>query len=340
MIPTPEELEGIVERFAEVNVLVVGDAMLDHTVWGKVDKSPDLPEFRWRLKVDREEHGLGGAANAAANVVSIGAHASLMFAAGLDEAGDQIYAKTKELGIGRYRINEGNRRTVVKQRVYETNGVNPNYIGRLDFDWGMIPVNADTVEILRNRLREFKCDFNAVLIEDYAKGLIVPEVIDLVKDFARDKKIPVIVDPNRVHPCAEYEGVSILKPNRGEASLYLPVQGRQWNQIAYDLSKKLGSQLVLTDGKEGMYVVNKEGELTHIQGISMEGKVIDTVGAGDCVAAVLAACAGLKLDIVASATIANVAAAVAISQGKVCGRPTPESLIKTYHQVYPSLMKR
>lgn len=328
------DLERLVDEFPKAKILVVGDAMIDHTVYGKMTQSPDLPQFRGRISVDRQLKQLGGAANAAANIRSLGGQAYLMCTTGEDESAKTLKDLCRAEGIMVTTIKDKDRMTTVKLRSYETNGQHPEYHHRLDFETA-IPLKRDQVSYLSRFLEQLDTGFTGILVSDYAKGMITEDSMWIIKEVAKNKGIPVIVDPSRKSTIEEYCGVDLIKPNQVEAQVLLDHESYPAENMAEMIAKRWDAEVVYTTGKEGMYVFSKD-KMTRIGACNLKGKVIDTVGAGDSVAAMLSIAKSVGIDTLQAAALANAAAALSIQQ-EVCGRPTTAQILKEYNSLYSTL---
>ena len=291
------------EKVSSSRVLVVGDAMLDRYWFAAVERiSPEAPVPV--VRVEREEERLGGAANVALNVRSLGAQAALMSAIGDDREGARMLGLLARAGV-RARVSTDPRlRTIVKLRVIGR----AQQLVRVDFD--QAPPQASLVDMFDAFEQEVRqCD--AVLFSDYAKGGLsdVPRMIEL----ARAAKKPVLVDP-KGSDYERYRGATVITPNRAELAHAVGAWRDEdvLRERANALRERIGVGAVLvTRAEEGMTLFDERGHLhvpTHAQ------EVFDVTGAGDTVIATLATmmAAGVKLR--TAVAHANKAAGIVVSR--------------------------
>lgn len=291
------------ERLEQVRLLVVGDVMLDRYWFGEVSRiSPEAPVPV--VKVERQEERLGGAANVARNIVSLGARCSLLSVVGPDEAGRCLQRLLEEGGIDSgLQVDEGID-TTVKLRVIGRQ----QQLLRIDFE------TTPSHEVLRAKLEDFQRrlrDCDVVVLSDYGKGGLTH--IDEMIRLARAAGKPVLVDP-KGDDFSKYAGATLITPNRGELQA---VVGR-WRSEA-ELEKKarglrdeLGLEaLLVTRSEEGMSLF-ADGETLHESAVARE--VFDVSGAGDTVIATLAVmlAAGASWD--EAIHVANVAAGIVVGK--------------------------
>jgi D-glycero-beta-D-manno-heptose-7-phosphate kinase len=287
-------------------VVVVGDAMLDVYLQGDVERiSPEAPVPVVRVRERR--HALGGAANVAQNVAATGARAILVAAIGTDDAG----AKLREL-LGPMRAASGlvatKRPTTTKTRLV----ARAQQMARIDEeDDGDLP--AADVQRLLDALLPLVAKADAVILEDYNKGVLVPGVITATIDAARAREIPVVVDP-KFRNFFAYRGATIFKPNRRELESALGATISLDDEGALPLTfERLGvDHLLLTLGERGMAIVSADGHVRRIPTTARE--VYDVVGAGDTVTAYLATALAAGATAVEAAVIANYAAGVEVGK--------------------------
>ena len=308
-IPTREQL-------SDARVLIVGDAMLDRYWFGAVDRiSPEAPVPV--VRVNREEERLGGAANVALNVKTLGAHSTLLTVVGDDEPARKLQKLLAEQGVGTLLGQDPKLYTIVKLRVIGR----AQQLIRVDFE------NSPDHEVLSSMLSDYERvlpDFDAVLFSDYGKGGLthIPRMIELAR--ALDK--PVLVDP-KGSDYSRYAGATVITPNRAELA---QVVG-QWSSEAQLLERvqRLRQELglggvLLTRSEDGMSLFDAAG---HVQVPAQTREVFDVTGAGDTVIATLAAMLACGLTLRDAMPIANRAG------GIVVGKFGTASI--TYEEVFP-----
>lgn len=292
-----------IEKLRQVRLLVVGDVMLDRYWFGEVNRiSPEAPVPV--VKVERLEERLGGAANVARNIVSLGATCCLLSVVGPDEAGRSLQRLLEEGAIAAgLQVDEGIA-TTVKLRVIGRQ----QQLLRIDFE------TAPSHEVLRAKLEDFQrrlADCDVVVLSDYGKGGLthIEEMIRLAR--AADK--PVLVDP-KGDDFSKYAGATLITPNRGELQA---VVGR-WRSEAEleDKARRLKGELglealLVTRSEEGMSLF-ADGESLHESAQARE--VFDVSGAGDTVIATLAVMLAAGAPWADAIHVANVAAGIVVGK--------------------------
>lgn len=300
----------LLKSFSHKRVVVIGDLMLDHYVRGKIDRiSPEAPVPV--LEVQEEEYRLGGAANVAMNLHALGAEVFTLGICGDDAAGERLQQLMRQQGMDTWGlVVTRERRTTLKTRM---SAVNQQML-RIDYE-DSSDIDATTQTEILNRFKAIpgKCD--AVIIEDYNKGLLTKELIRKIIAFCSANGIHVAVDPKHKN-FFEYTGVSIFKPNFQELQKNLGIKFETEDEVLQEaalLRNRMNcTYLVLTRGAKGLYVFGGDEETLHIPTFARD--VYDVSGAGDTVISVLSLAYASGADIRTAATIANHAA------GVVCGK--------------------
>ena len=291
------------ERLAQARVLVVGDAMLDRYWFGAVDRiSPEAPVPV--VRVTREEERLGGAANVAFNVQTLGARATLLTVVGNDDAARKLRGLLEHHGVTALLGNDPQLYTIVKLRVIGR----AQQLLRVDFE------NQPDHEVLDSMLADYERvlpEHDAVLFSDYGKGGLthIPRMISLAKAMGK----PVLVDP-KGSDYGRYTGATVVTPNRAElAQVIGPWSSEpelETRAQALRLRLDLGG-LVLTRSEEGMSLFDAAG---HAQVPAQAREVFDVTGAGDTVIAALAAMLACGLGLREAMPIANRAGAIVVGK--------------------------
>jgi rfaE bifunctional protein kinase chain/domain len=290
-------------RLQQARVLVVGDAMLDRYWFGAVDRiSPEAPVPV--VRVDREQERLGGAANVALNVKTLGAAATLLTVVGDDEPARKLRRLLEQQGVAALLGSDPQLYTIVKLRVI---GRSQQLI-RIDFE------NQPDHEVLAGMLSDFERvlpDHDAVLFSDYGKGGLthIPRMIDMARSAGR----PVLIDP-KGSDYSRYAGASVVTPNRAELAQVIG----SWSDEAQLLERvqalrarhRLGA-LLLTRSEDGMSLFDDAG---HVQVPAEAREVFDVTGAGDTVIATLAALLGAGLSLRDAMPIANRAGGIVVGK--------------------------
>lgn len=303
-----KRLDEILERIGTMRALVVGDIMLDRYVWGLVSRiSPEAPVPV--VDVHEETSRLGGAANVANNVVSLGASCELIGVLGDDTYGKDLEAMAREAHVDvAGLVRDPGRPTTVKTRVIAHN----QQVVRTDLE------TKDEVggEAGKNLLQAVmdgveRCD--AVVISDYGKGVITKDILENLIPRARSQEKVISVDPKETH-FMNYRGVSLITPNQYEAGGAMGIRIHDEESLL-DVGWKIVEELrtdalLITRGAEGMSLFQKDGAYRHFPTVAR--RVYDVTGAGDTVicAFTLALAAGAGMD--EAAHIANHAAGLVI----------------------------
>ena len=315
-------LEDLLEAAARKRVAVVGDAMLDVYLRGEVERiSPEAPVPV--VRVTERKLALGGAANVAHNIVAIGAKCELVSAVGIDQAGATLREMLEEVGTDTRSLVSVGRPTTTKTRVVARSQQLVRYDEEDDTD-----LAGDETDRLLEALRVAVADADALVFEDYNKGVIVQPVITAGIDLARQKGIPTVVDPKYRNFFA-YRGATIFKPNRRELDSALGAEVDVDSPEALPLTfERLGVEhLLLTLGERGMALISSDGETGRIPTTARE--VYDVVGAGDTVTAYLATIMAAGGTPAEAALIANFAAGVEV--GKLgAATVTPHEVLEAY----------
>ncbi len=291
------------ERLHQSRVLVVGDAMLDRYWFGAVDRiSPEAPVPV--VRVTREEERLGGAANVALNVKTLGAQATLLTVVGDDEPARKLRHLLEQQGVTALLGSDPQLYTIVKLRVI---GRSQQLI-RIDFE------NQPDHEVLSGMLADYERvlpDHDAVLFSDYGKGGLthIPRMIEL----ARNANKPVLIDP-KGSDYSRYAGATVITPNRAELAQVIGnwSSEAQLHERAQALREAHGlNALLLTRSEDGMSLFDAAG---HAQVPAQAREVFDVTGAGDTVIATLAAMLGAGLSLREAMEHANRAGGIVVGK--------------------------
>lgn len=305
-----ERLDALLNSFAGERILVAGDLMLDEYIWGHTNRiSPEAPVPV--LDVKKNTHTLGGAANVAENLRAMGAEVSLAGVVGRDPGADQLRANLEIHGcsIGCVVVDD-DRPTTVKTRVVVQN----QQIVRIDRETRK-PICGPVLERLMARIESTLPETDAVILSDYAKGVLTDRVVRMVIRKARERRIPVAANlkPPRVEA---FRGATLLTLNLAEAE-------RAWCRPITDdaallccgqtLRKRLGCKgLLITRGGDGVVLFTKSDVPLAIP--AQRVQVFDVTGAGDTVisAASLALSAGATCA--EAATVGNLAGNIKVTK--------------------------
>lgn len=315
-------LETLLQKAGHTTVVAVGDAMLDEYLVGDVDRiSPEAPVPV--LRVRERRYALGGAANVAQNVVAIGAECRLVAAVGNDPAGKQLRTMLGEIGVQERGLIAVDRPTTRKTRVVARS----QQLVRIDDEEDADLSPGESSRIIA-AIEEAIRDADALVLEDYNKGVLIPGVIARAIEIARAAKVPVVVDPKYRHFFA-YRGATVFKPNRREleSALGAALDIEHPETIPTSIDRLGIEHLLLTLGERGMMLASKGAAPMEVPTVARE--VYDVVGAGDTVTAYLAAILGAGGSAAEAAVIANYAAGVEV--GKLgAATVTPAEVLEAF----------
>jgi D-beta-D-heptose 7-phosphate kinase/D-beta-D-heptose 1-phosphate adenosyltransferase len=303
----------ILDRFSRSKVLVVGDLMIDHFIWGKVSRiSPEAPVPV--VEVDADNLLLGGSANVLHNIHAIGGRGYVSGVVGADKMGKTLVSEFRKRQIDtRGVVVEANRPTTLKTRIVAHN----QQVVRFDRE-SRQPVTADSIERMMNYIRTLRDELGAIVISDYGKGVITKTLLDGIRDLVRDRKIIVCVDPKK-SDFSLYEGFDIITPNHHEAGRAVGVERvSRENLIEVGttlLSRYRYQALLVTRGEEGMSLFEKNDRIHHTLFPTQAREVFDVTGAGDTAIGVFALCMASGATFREAAFLANHAAGIVV--GKV-----------------------
>ncbi len=307
----------LLEAIRGREVLVVGDVILDRFVWGSVDRiSPEAPVPV--VRVVRETVHLGGAANVAANLAALAARPLLAGIVGEDAAAASLRESARAQGVSTEFVTDPGRPTTTKTRVLARS----QQVVRVDREADRGP-SVEALDALGEILLRTVSTLAAVVVSDYAKGTVDPRVLAPLLSRARERGIPVVVDPKP--PRLDlYQPITVMTPNQAEASRLSGIEIRSDADCARAaevlLSRIDTGAVLVTRGEEGMMLRERRAEPVFVHAAARE--VFDVTGAGDTVAAVVAAAlaAGSSLD--EAMRLANHAGGVAVGKiGTAAVRP-------------------
>jgi D-glycero-beta-D-manno-heptose-7-phosphate kinase len=301
----------IIDNFQRLRLLVLGDLMLDEFIWGEVRRiSPEAPVPV--VEVRRETFHLGGAANVAQNVLSLGGNAGIVGVIGNDLAGDELRNRAAGLGAETYGIVvDPSRPTTLKTRIV----AHSQQMVRFDRE-DRRAIGPEIETEITKRLADALAESDAVVISDYEKGLLTPQVLRSSIEAAHTHDRMVCLDP-KLRNWSSYEGVDVITPNQLEAERATGIELVDDDSIlaaAARIRSMLSARSVLlTRGEHGMSLLDENGRFTNIPTVARE--VYDVTGAGDTVIATLSLSLAAGASLEEAAIIANHAAGIVV--GKV-----------------------
>lgn len=310
---TPDHLN----RFARCRILVIGDVMLDHFIWGNVRRiSPEAPVPV--VEVVRETSFPGGAANVARNLAPFTAHSSLMGRVGRDQAAGDLRKLLAEEGIRTDTLLLSDTiPTISKARII----ARQQHVVRVDREQ-IEKLSASELSEVREKVAAALPEVDAIIIEDYGKGFVTQALVDEIVALASPAKKLVTVDPSPRNPL-NWAGVSLVKPNRVEAFAAAGVEDHH-RAVAPEKDDELlavGSALLgkwkvpsvlVTLGEQGMMLFREGGAPHHIPTRARE--VYDVSGAGDTAIALLTLALAAGLPAIEAADVANHASGIVVGK--------------------------
>jgi rfaE bifunctional protein kinase chain/domain len=302
-----ERLLQLLENARGKRIAVIGDAMLDIYLSGDVDRvSPEAPVPVVRVRERR--HALGGSANVAQNVVAIGASCELVAAVGADRGAEVLRDMLEAMGIDGASLVTVSRSTTQKTRIVARS----QQLLRVDEEEDADISGTDMQRVLE-AVRGSIADADAVVLEDYNKGVLVPAVIRAAIDAGLARNLPIIVDP-KFKNFFSYRGATVFKPNRREleAALGAAVDVDHPDAVPATLQRLGVQHILLTLGDRGMALFSSDGEVARVPTVARE--VYDVVGAGDTVTAYLASILAAGGSVLEAAIVANIAAGIEVGK--------------------------
>jgi D-glycero-beta-D-manno-heptose-7-phosphate kinase len=292
----------IFESFDKLRVLVIGDVMLDSYIWGAVERiSPEAPVPV--VSVRKRDYRLGGAANVALNIQSLGAKPILCALVGEDDAGKKLLECMNKASITTEGFVFSKRRpTTEKTRIIASH----QHVVRVDEEWDQVADEQEESALL-SKVNALLPQCDVVIFEDYDKGVITPGLIEKTVALANQKGIPTVVDPKKRN-FLQYKNVTLFKPNLKELreGLKIEVEAQHQAQVTKAVSalkEKLGiAGVMLTLSEYGVYI-DYQNEKIKLPAHARE--IADVSGAGDTVVSIAALCAALKLDPKVIAALSN-----------------------------------
>lgn len=283
----------IFQSFTKLNVLIIGDVMLDSYIWGSVERiSPEAPVPI--INVKKRDHRLGGAANVGLNVHALGAKPVLCALIGDDDDGKKLLQRLHEKNLSVDGIIVSTERpTTVKTRIIASH----QHVVRVDDESDKV-TSAQEQEQLWKRIEKLLPQSDVVIFEDYDKGVLSAALIEKAVDLALKHNIPTVVDPKKRNFLA-YQRVTLFKPNLKELREGLKVEVEAGNQSQVEsavtlLKNKLNAEgVMLTLSEHGVFI---DFQQQKIKIPAHAREIADVSGAGDTVVSIAALCVALKLS--------------------------------------------
>jgi D-beta-D-heptose 7-phosphate kinase/D-beta-D-heptose 1-phosphate adenosyltransferase len=305
-----ETLKAHVDRFSEARILVIGDLIMDEYVWGDVSRiSPEAPVPV--VEVRQETKMLGGAANVVANIASLGGRPILCGVVGQDATGQELVGRVEALGVTDGGILvDPERPTSIKTRVVAHN----QQVVRFDRESRRDIGPQNRKRLLDSIARRLK-DLQAVIVADYGKGVISSPLMKGLREVVADSGVIVAVDP-KTENYRYYRGIDVITPNHHEAGSCCGIKIvdqesliRAGRRMLQDLRCR---SVLITQGKDGMTLFERGGEINHIPTVAR--KVYDVTGAGDTVIGTFCLALAVGMDHRSAAILSNFAAGIVVGE--------------------------
>ncbi len=305
---TEQRLTSLFDSMQNKTIAVVGDLMLDRYFWGSVTRlSPEAPVPV--VDIESEQGRLGGAANVAKNIKSLGGNPFLVGVIGNDNSGKQLAEIVRESNFPSDGIViDPSRPTTVKTRIIANN----QHVARIDRESRndiSYTIQNNIVETILHNINSI----DGIIIEDYNKGVVVKTLIKQIIDVAKEHRKIIAIDP-KFNNFFEYKNVTVFKPNRKEVEEALGTHLKTDEDVlsaGKELLKKLNAEnILLTRGPHGMTLFESSGPIRHVP--TKARNVADVSGAGDTVISTmtLAMCAGASVS--EAAVLANFAGGIVV----------------------------
>lgn len=295
--------------FPSAHVLVVGDAMLDKFIVGRVTRiSPEAPVPV--VAFDHEMHRMGGSANVANNVVALGGRATLIAVTGQDDAAATLAAACREAGIAPSLVGDAARPTTTKVRIVTERN---QQVARIDYE-ADTEITDDVEQRVIAELQKHAPQASAIVVSDYLKGCVTRKVVAAAVAAAAERGAPVLVDPKIPH-VDYYTDAAVVTPNHHEAEIAANMrvrseaEARGAARVFRDRARC--RSVLMTRGDQGMWLLADDAE-GHLPAAARE--VSDVTGAGDTVIATLALALAAGATMTEAARLANEAAGIAVAK--------------------------
>lgn len=314
---TPSRAQELIAAFAGQPVLVVGDVMLDQFLVGRVDRiSPEAPVPV--VAFDHDDYRIGGAANAAHNLRTLGAEVELVGVVGTDAAGVQLLNDVRARGIAVSGvISSDDRPTTRKLRIVTMRN---QQVARVDYEID-VEVTGELEERLFGAVERGASTARAIVVSDYLKGAVTRRLMQRVITSGTSRNIPVLVDPKIPH-LAYYAGATLITPNHYEAEQATHARIRTDEEAEHAAmafrSQTQCQSVLITRGEHGMCLLDggapqaASTRVHHLPAAARE--VADVTGAGDTVVATLAVALAAGARTVEAAALANLAAGIVVGK--------------------------
>jgi len=303
-------ISRLFDQFENTKVLVLGDVMIDAYFYGSVSRiSPEAPVPI--VNLTKKEQRLGGAANVALNLKSLGAVPIICSIKGNDADGQRLKELCKENGlVVEGLINDYKRETTVKTRIIG----NSHQLLRIDEE-DTADIDESVEDLVYEAVNSFIDEVDVLIFQDYNKGLLTAGLIQRVIALCTSKKVPMVVDP-KFNNFYEYKGVTLFKPNKKEIqqaeNITDKLNLRDIKVLASTVRQKLNANKIMTTLSEDGVIIINETETIHLPAHAR--KILDVSGAGDSVLSVAALCVAAGISDEITAALSNLAGGIVCEQ--------------------------
>jgi len=298
------------EKIKKPNILVIGDLMIDHYLWGNVNRiSPEAPVQV--VEVQKETTVLGGAGNVVNNLVALGADVMVISVVGEDKNAEEITQMLESINVRHYLICDENRKTTKKSRILASH----QQVVRYDHE-SKEDISEDSEALITIGLLNIIEQFDVILVSDYGKGVITDSLMGKINFCASGNDVKVLVDP-KGDDYTKYIGSYLLTPNKKEAIVATKIDINDEESLKSALKKLHNTACLqipmITLSEDGIAILDENNNVVKKPTVARE--VYDVTGAGDTVLASLGYCLAQDKNIVDAIEFANLAAGVVV--GKV-----------------------
>jgi len=311
-ILTKKRALEIIANFSQAGVLVVGDVMVDHFIWGNVSRiSPEAPVPV--VDVQKDSILLGGCANVLNNINAIGGRVYVAGVIGADNIGKKLLAELSDRKIETKGIVvKKDRPTTLKTRIV----AHGQQMVRFDKE-NREPISQTSINKILEYVKSLRKKIGAVVISDYNKGVVSKELIQGIRKIVDDSDIVICLDPKQ-NNFSIYKGVHVITPNHYEVQRAVGMEINQNNNIE-KLSELLIKKyaipaLLVTRGEEGMSLFENGRKIVHTHFPAQAKEVYDVTGAGDTVIGMLALGLAAKANLKEATCLANLAAGIVVEK--------------------------
>jgi len=311
-ILTKKRALEIIANFSQAGVLVVGDVMVDHFIWGNVSRiSPEAPVPV--VDVQKDSILLGGCANVLNNIHAMGGKVYVAGVIGADSIGKKLLSELSDRKIETEGIVvKKDRPTTLKTRIV----AHGQQMVRFDKE-DRKPISQSSINKILEYVKSLRNKIGAIVISDYNKGVVSKELIQGIKKIVDDSGILICLDPKQ-NNFSIYKGAHVITPNHYEVQRAAGMEiteASDIEQLSESILKKFAfPALLVTRGEEGMSLFENGRKIVHTHFPAQAKEVYDVTGAGDTVIGMLALGLAAKADIKEATCLANLAAGIVVEK--------------------------